>query len=302
MSTAVIVNPTKFPDADDARKRLNALAAELDQPEPDWMPTTVDEPGTSQARAAVAAGASLVLAWGGDGTVTAVAAGLAETGVPLGLLPGGTGNLLARNLDVPLELAPAVAVAYQGQNRSIDLLAVSLGRGQTNVSTVMCGTGWDAAMMNVSEQSKLRLGWAAYALQAARTVRQHPLRIKVRVDDGEEFQFYGRTCLVANVGTLVAGLNLLPESRPDDGQLEVMVFDPTTLMDYARTSWGVFRGAPNAADPARTLLRGKKVVVTTHKSRPRQIDGDLVPEGNGFVVRVRPGALVVRVSTTASIG
>ncbi|MEO8328612.1 MAG: diacylglycerol kinase, partial [Candidatus Nanopelagicales bacterium] len=161
----------------------------------------------------------------------------------------------------------------------------------------MCGTGWDAAMMDVSEKVKARLGWGAYALKAARTLRTRPHRMRVRVDDGEELSFVGRTCLIANVGTLVGGLTLLPEAKPDDGTLEVLVFDPTTLTDYARTSWGLLRGQPNAADPARTLLRGKKAVVTTHRAASRQIDGDLVSDGYGFVVRIKPGALVVRVAS-----
>ncbi|HUV48188.1 MAG TPA: diacylglycerol kinase, partial [Actinomycetes bacterium] len=158
-----------------------------------------------------------------------------------------------------------------------------------------CGMGWDAAMMNVSESVKARLGWGAYAVQAARTVRDHPIRLRVQVDDGPEHTFFARTCLIANVGTLIGGLELLPESAPDDGTLEVLVFDPTTSTDYVRSSWGVLRGHGNAGDPARTLLRGRRVVVTTHRARPRQIDGDLIDDGHGFMVRVMPGALTVRV-------
>jgi len=163
----------------------------------------------------------------------------------------------------------------------------------------MCGIGWDALMMDVSESTKARFGWGAYVFQALRTVRDHPLRLRVRVDDGEEFTFYGRTCLIANVGSLIGGLTLLPESTPDDGLLEVLVFDPTTTVDYLRTSWGLMRGAANSADPSRTLIRGKKAVVTTHRARPRQIDGDLLDDGYGFVVRLEPAALIVKVPAPA---
>jgi diacylglycerol kinase family enzyme len=294
VNVVAIANPVKLDDIRAAERNLNSLAAELGQAPPTWVLTTQQDTGAGQAKRAVADGAELILVWGGDGTVTSVAEGLAGSDVPLGLLPGGTGNLLARNLDIPLELSAALKVAYEGRDRRIDLLNVSLGKGERRVSTVMCGMGWDASMMNVSEKAKARLGWGAYAIKAARTVRDHPLRMRVRVDDGEEHQFLGRLCLVANVGTLVGGIALLPESKPDDGLLEVLVFDPTTLADYARTSYGVLRGRPNAEDPVRTLLRGKKVVVTTHKSRPRQIDGDLVTDGYGFVVRVMQGALTVR--------
>ena len=296
VDVVAIVNPTKADNLDAAQGQLNAAVRRLGHAPPSWVLTTWDDPGTGQAQRAVAAGADLVLAWGGDGTCTAVAAGLADTGVPLGLLPKGTGNLLARNLHVPLPFDDAVRVAFNGTNRAIDLMAVSLGHGQRGISTVMCGIGWDAAMMDVSEKVKARFGWGAYAFKAARTARGHPMRMRVRVDDGEEFSFYGRTCIIANVGMLTGGFSLLPEAKPDDGKLEVLVLDPTTLVDYARTSWGVFRGLPNAADPARTLFRGTKAVVTTHRSQSRQIDGDLVSDGHGFVVRIKPDALLVRVT------
>jgi len=296
VDVAVIVNPIKVDDLQQARTRMMRAIRRIGHEDAEWITTTADDPGTGQARRVAEAGADLVLVWGGDGTVTSVAAGLADTGTPLGLLPGGTGNLLARNLDVPLDLDGALRVAYEGVDRPIDLMSVSLGRGESQVCTVMCGTGWDAAMMDVSERTKARFGWGAYALKAAGTFRDHPIRMRVRVDDGEEHSFYGRTCLIANVGTLIGGISLVPESEPDDGKLEVLVFDPTTMVDYARTSWGLLRGRSSDGDPARTLLRGTKAVVTTHRSRPRQIDGDLVSDGYGFVVRVLPRALVVRVS------
>lgn len=294
VKSVVIANPTKVGDVDLVRRQVAAFVRQLGHQPPDWLLTTPDDTGAGLAQQCVEQDVDLVLGLGGDGTITAIATGLAHSKVPVALLPAGTGNLLARNLDVPLDLMPALRVAYTGRTRPIDLMSVSLGRGEQQISTVMCGTGWDAEMMDVSERSKSRLGWGAYALQAVKTMRQHPLRMRVQVDDGPEFSFYGRTCLIANVGTLVGGLTLLPESEPDDGLLEVMVFDPTTLADYARTSWGILRSRPNAEDPARTLLRGTKVVVSTHRARPRQIDGDIVSEGYGFVVRMLPAALMVR--------
>jgi diacylglycerol kinase family enzyme len=295
MSVVAIVNPTKVSDADRLRARLAVAAEQYELGELQWVETTADDPGMAQATHAVAEGASLVLACGGDGTVRAVGEALSGTGVPLGLLPLGTGNLLARNLDVPLEPMEAIGVAFGGTDRLVDVLDVSLGHGRRTVSLVMCGMGWDAAMMDVSESVKARLGWGAYAVQAARTVRDHPLRLRVQVDDGPEQTYYARTCLIANVGALVGGVTLLPESEPDDGQLEVLVFEPTTAIDYVRSSWGIVRGNTDADDPARTVLRGRTVVVTTHRARPRQIDGDLIEEGHGFVVRLRPKALAVRV-------
>jgi diacylglycerol kinase family enzyme len=295
MSVVAVVNPTKIDDPDALRSRLATAADQYELGELQWVETTPENLGTSSAADAVESGASLVIACGGDGTVRAVVAGLINSGVPLGIMARGTGNLLARNLGIPLEDTAALGTVFGGRDRDVDVLDVSLGKGRREVSTVMCGMGWDAAMMDVSESVKARLGWGAYAVQAARTVRDHPIRLRVQVDDGEEHTFYARTCLVANVGTLVGGIELLPESEPDDGMLEVLVFEPTTSVDYVRSSWGVLRGHSNEGDPSRTLLRGRKVVVTTHRARPRQIDGDLIDDGHGFIARVLPAALTVRV-------
>lgn len=295
MSVVAIVNPTKVDDPGALRSQLATAAEQYELGALQWVETTPDNLGTSSASEAVKDGASLVIACGGDGTVRAVVAGLLNSGVPLGIMARGTGNLLARNLDIPLEETAALGTVFGGRNRDVDVLDVSLGKGRREVSAVMCGMGWDAAMMAVSESVKARLGWGAYAVQAVRTVRDHPIRLRVQVDDGEEHTFYARTCLVANVGTLVGGLELMPESEPDDGMLEVLVFEPTTSVDYVRSSWGVLRGHGNEGDPARTLLRGRKVVVTTHRARPRQIDGDLIDDGHGFIARILPAALTVRV-------
>ena len=295
MTVVAIVNPTKVDDPESLRSLLTVAADQYELGSLRWVETTPDNLGSELAAQAVTDGAELVIGCGGDGTVRAVVAGLVDSGVPLGILARGTGNLLARNLDIPLATTEAIGTIFGGADRKVDVLDVALGKGRHEVSAVMCGMGWDAAMMNVSESVKARLGWGAYAVQAARTVRDHPIRLRVQVDDGPEHTFFARTCLIANVGTLIGGLELLPESAPDDGTLEVLIFDPTASLDYVRSSWGVLRGHSNEGDPARTLLRGRRVVVTTHRARPRQIDGDLIDDGHGFVVRVMPGALTVRV-------
>lgn len=295
MSVVAIVNPNKVDDTGALKSRLTTAAEQYGLGSLTWCETTPDNFGMSFAAEAVENGASLVVACGGDGTVRSVASGMLHSEIPMGVIAQGTGNLLARNLGIPLETTESIGTIFGGADRQIDMLDISLGKGGREYSAVMCGMGWDAAMMDVSESVKARLGWGAYAVQAARTVRDHPIRLRVQVDDGPEHTFFARTCLIANVGTLIGGLELLPESVPDDGMLEVLVFEPTTSADYARSSWGVLRGKSNADDPARTLLRGRKVVVTTPRARPRQIDGDVIDEGHGFVTRVLPRALTVRV-------
>ncbi|MHB1164734.1 MAG: diacylglycerol/lipid kinase family protein [Candidatus Nanopelagicales bacterium] len=295
MSIAVVVNPRKAGHLGRARSLVDARALALGEPAPAWFETTADDPGPGQARRAMRDGASTVIAWGGDGTVTGVASALALTDVALGIVPGGTGNLLARNLGIPLDLPDAIDTALRGDDRRIDVLDVYLGKGQRRIGAVMCGTGWDADMMAAPEGLKRAFGWGAYVVQGARRVRQQPMRLRMSVDGGPEQHLYGRTVLIANLGTLVAGLDLLPEAVPDDGLLEVLVIDPSSPLDWLRTTAGIVRGKGSAGDPSRTLLRGRQVVVTTGHARRRQVDGDLVGDGFGFKVTVLPRALTVRV-------
>lgn len=124
---AVIVNPTKFDSMDEVRARLAAAMVLQDWESPLVLETTADDPGLGQTRAALAEQVDLVCAMGGDGTVRAVAQVLAGTKTPMGLLPAGTGNLLARNLLVPMDtLDAAVGVATGGRNRHIDVGWITL--------------------------------------------------------------------------------------------------------------------------------------------------------------------------------
>lgn len=119
---AVVVNPTKVDDLADVERRLTAVARELDWAAPAFLTTSVEDPGTGQARAALADGADLIATLGGDGTVRAVAAALAGTDTPLALLPGGTGNLLARNLGLGIDdVDAALRLALTGRNRTVDV-------------------------------------------------------------------------------------------------------------------------------------------------------------------------------------
>lgn len=300
MRVTAVVNPTKFdPRAGgvaEARARLGLLLRPLGG-DLTWVETTREDPGTGQARRALADGAELVLAWGGDGTVTAVATAMAEQDpgerrVPLGILPGGTGNLLARNLDLPLDLPAAVAVAVGGADRALDVLDLGLG-GRVVMGTVIAGMGADAALVDAPEPLKQRLGPLAYAANAWRAARQPRMRVAVSVDGSPPRWLRARTVLVANVGGLVAGLDVAPEARPDDGWLDVVVLPLASPRDWAVAAGSLAR-LPVGRTSSRVHLRGRRAVVVARGEWPRQVDGDQVGTGSRLEARVRPGALVVR--------
>ena len=170
-------NPSTVDDPEELRAELKRRASTA---EIDWLETTEDDPGAGQTRQALAAGADLVLVCGGDGTVAACAGAVAGTGVPIGIVPTGTGNLLVRNLRLPFEVPAALDRALGRRRRTIDLLEADGRR-----FAVMAGLGFDAAMIReTGEQAKARHGWAAYILGGLRALRNTArARYEVRVDE-----------------------------------------------------------------------------------------------------------------------
>ena len=246
---AAVVNPVKVADLDALKRAITERAGD----EIGWWLTTEEDPGGGQTEQAVADGAKLVLVCGGDGTVAACAAVLAGTGVAMAVIPDGTGNLLARNLDIPLELPAALAVAFEGSDRQLDVLDAGDQR-----FLVMAGLGFDAALIrDTDEQLKAKIGWLAYLAGFARAVRRHRRRCyEITVDDHPPIRRRAIGVLVGNVGQLEAGITLLPEAVPDDGMLDVIVLAPRTPSDWpvlAGTDPGQARGKRTAGrHPART--------------------------------------------------
>lgn len=161
---AVILNPSKCEDPEATRSEVSAQLNALGMPDQIWLTTTQEDPGRGQTHQAITSGADLVVALGGDGTVRACAAELEVTGTPLGLLPLGTGNLLARNLQIPLDMETACKVVAGGHLHQLDLIAL---HGEP--FAVMAGSGFDAAVFRETSQPlKRRIGWLAYAAAGLR--------------------------------------------------------------------------------------------------------------------------------------
>ena len=243
-------------------------------------------------RRAIAAGASLVFAAGGDGTVRACAEALAGRGVPLAIVPLGTANLTARALGVPARPDRAVDAGFGGRDRTIDLARVEGEDGAW--FTAMAGIGLDAAVVAAAgEQLKRRFGWAAYAMAGVGRLTMPPDEFTVRLDDAEPLRRRARCVVVANAGLLPGGFTLLPEASLDDGLLDVGILAPSGAWDWIRLAGRVLAGDKHR-DRALETRQARRVRISADTVLPRQVDGEIVPPGRTLSVSVCRGALTVR--------
>ena len=292
---AVILNPIKIDDAGQFHVLVEALATESGFASVVWWETTIEDTGHGMAHEAAISGSDLVLVIGGDGTIRAVCEELAGTGIPVGLVPAGTGNLLARNLGLPLYLRSAVDVALNGQDRAIDMVEVSGDKMEDATFLVMAGLGFDAAIMEgVNENIKAKVGWLAYVWSALKSLMFPAIRIEVSVD-GEAFTRHrARTLVIGNVGFLQAGMPLIPDAAIDDGRLDVVLLYPRRFLSWLPLAVRVLT-KNKRTDETITRMTGQEVVVRASVDAPRQLDGDLIPPGKELRARCVHGRLLVRV-------
>ena len=292
---AVILNPSKIDDPGQFRLMAEAQAADSGFASVTWWETTVEDTGYGMAHEAAVSGCDLVLAIGGDGTIRAVCEELAGTGIPVGIVPAGTGNLLARNLDIPLYLRSAVDVGLNGQDRAIDMVRVSGDHMEDATFLVMAGMGFDAAIMEgVSEDFKARFGWLAYVWSGLRSMMFPAIRVEVSVDGGEFTRHRARTLVIGNVGFLQAGMPLIPDAAIDDGQLDVVLLYPRRFLSWLPLAVRVLT-RNKRTDETITRMTGREVVVRSHTDAPRQLDGDLIAPGRELRATCVHGRLLVRV-------
>lgn len=288
---AVVYNPLKVPDLADMTERVEAFMSRNGWAEPLWLETTQDDPGVGMCERAVHDECDVVFVCGGDGTVMAAVTALAGCEMPLAILPAGTGNLLARNLDLPLnDEEEALRIGISGRTKEIDVAAV-----EDRKFAVMAGLGFDAAIMrDAPEGLKKKVGWPAYVVSAGKHLRGRGIRVTLTVDDGTPMHRRVRTVVVGNVGKLQGNIPLLPDAEPDDGYLDVVVIAPRNVIDWMRVTGRVVRRA-HVPDRRMERFRAKHVLIEASRSQPRQLDGDVIEDGRTMDIRIEPKALKVRV-------
>jgi len=310
---AFIANPTKAGVSHVREQAMRACAIRY-LPQPMWFYTTEDDPGTGQARQALEQGADVVVAVGGDGTVRAVAEVMANSDRIMGILPMGTGNLFARNLDVPLNDIPsALRTVIEGEDRAVDVGWIDIerahpshGENGTHIFLVIAGVGLDAEMVaGADDRLKRRLGWFAYFFAAAAHMRGKRMGATVTVDDAKPVKSEMRTVLMANVGRLPGGIQLIPDASVSDGKLDVATLDARGgIVGWTELFGTVIAQGAGITEPwlprlLRTSridhVRGKEIVVDLASPQKIQIDGESAGRAGKIRGRVDHGALTVRV-------
>lgn len=285
---AVVVNPTKLADSESFKEALCLAMREHGWNQPLWLETTTDDPGRGLSRQAVASGARLVLACGGDGTVRSCAEGLAGTGVPLAIMPMGTGNLLARNLGLPVEFEAALAIALTGRDHAIDA-----GTANGTPFVVMAGLGLDARMLSdTSEPLKKRLGWVTYAISVFRHLRDRPVRVTLTADGELPLRLRSSAVIVGNVGSLRGGVPLLPDARPDDGMLDAVALNPRGWAGWVAVAAQILTRKDATDRVTRFVFR--QLVVECGTEQAWEIDGELMGTTRRLVIAAQPDWVLLR--------
>jgi diacylglycerol kinase (ATP) len=281
----VVINPA----AGQQRPVVSELNAALQDTGIDWDIGITKELGDGQALAAqaIAAGADVVAAYGGDGTVMDVATALLGTGIPLAILPGGTANVMAMELGIPGDTAGACRLLMTGQVRAIDF-----GRLGAQHFLLRVGIGAEAVMVKeAARELKERFGRLAYALTAIRALREAPhVRFLMNID-GQEIISEGVTCFLANSGNLgMPNLQLSSIIRVDDGRLDVVVVRAADLNSLISITAGVLTG--NEEITPLQHWQGSTITISADPPQPVIYDGELWG-ATPVSVETLPGAIHV---------
>lgn len=291
----VVLNPVAGQEDTDRVLRLLAGAFAVRRAGFDIV--TTSGPGDAErfAREAAQLGYRAVVAVGGDGTVGEVITGLAGTGVPLGIVPKGTGNQVAYNLGIPRSVEAAVDAVVNGETVPMDLGQVENGR----YFAVAAGVGWDAAVVSVATRElKDRWGFGAYLYAALRVGATPPIARYRITADGETLEVDAAMVLAANMGLIVSNppalnVRIGPGVSHRDGKLDVCIFAPRTLPQAAGLVWRMYRRR-YAGDDRLIYLQAREVIVESDPPVVTETDGELLGE-TPMRARAVPGGIHVLV-------
>jgi diacylglycerol kinase (ATP) len=285
---AVIAHAGKSLDGGLPELRRSLAEAGIDDPL--WFEVPKSRKAPKRVRRALADGAELLIAWGGDGLVQRCIDAMEGADAELGIIPAGTANLLASNLGIPADIDQAVAIALGGSTRHVDVGTINGER-----FAVMAGAGFDAGLIRGADGGiKQALGRAAYVVSGARAIRAEPFGARIKVDGATWFDGPAGCVLFGNVGALFGGITVFEDAKPDDGLIDLAVISAAGVTDWARVA---ARTALSdiAGSPLVQVTRARRATVRLDRRIRYEIDGGDRDRVKRLRVTVEPGALRVRV-------
>ena len=267
---------------------LREILAREGVTDPLWYEVKKSRRAPKYARRAAAQGADVLFVWGGDGSVQRCIDAVAGTDTAVAILPAGTANLLAANLEVPRDLAEAVQVGLHGDRRRLDTGSVNGERFM-----VMAGAGFDARMIADADRgAKDRMGRAAYVVTGVRNLAARRARTTVKVDGKAFFKGKASCVLAANVGKILGGVEAFPQAQPDDGRLELGVVTARNPVEWARTFGRLAVGHPDHS-PFVKVAQGKKISIRFDRKIRYELDGGARPATRKLRIKVRPASVTI---------
>ncbi|GLW05421.1 hypothetical protein Misp01_05510 [Microtetraspora sp. NBRC 13810] len=268
--------------------RLRVLLSEQDVGDLVWYEVSKSRKAPKKVRKALEKGAGLVFVWGGDGMVQRCADAMAGSGVPMAILPAGTGNLFAGNLGVPADLEEAVRIGFHGRHGKLDL---GLLNGEH--FAVMAGAGFEAEMIaDADGRAKRRLGKLSYVRAAVRHVDGPLVPMEIEIDGTTWFEGKASCLLLGNVGTIAGGIEAFDDARPDDGWLEVGVSTAQGPIQWARVLGRMATGRSEES-PFLRITRAKQVSARFGAPLRYELDGGEREATTRLKAEAVPGALTV---------
>jgi len=261
-------------------------------PNPLWYEASKSSKMPGLARRAVKEGAELLFIWGGDGSVQQCVDAVAGEAVDIAILPAGTANLLANNLEIPKDLSSAVDVGLFGDRRRLDVGVLNGER-----FAVMAGVGYDAIMMRDADRElKGHFGRLAYVWTGVRTTHMNPRKVRIKINGEPWFKGNATCVLLGQMGSLSGGIVAFPDAQPDDGLLEVGVVTAESALQWARVlSRMVVDDVKHS--PLTKMTRARKVRVKLDRPTTYELDGGARKATKKIRASIEPGAINVCVPT-----
>jgi diacylglycerol kinase family enzyme len=274
---------------------LRAELASAGFHDPLWFEVPKSKLAPKQVRKVLESGADLVFVWGGDGMVQRCVDAMAGSDAALAIIPAGTANLFASNLEIPKDIGAAVAIGLAGNRHRFDV-----GKINGERFAVMAGAGLDALMIRDADGPlKERIGRAAYILTGAKNIGMGRVGTRVKIEGQKWFDGKASCVLVGNVGKIMGNIAAFSDASPDDGLLEIGIVTANGRWQWSRTLARTAVGhAP--ASPFVETARGRTFDVRFAKAIPYELDGGDRKKTKRLRIKIRAGAIAVCVPAAMS--